>query len=138
MADIDLKPSVIATGAKTSSVPDTVAGLCDAFAHLLSPFVEVVVHDWEKQEVCYLSGNISDRNLGDHSFIDPIDMPLAPGQIFGPYSKTNPDGRPVKSVSYIPPDHQRMLICINFDVSKFQSILSALTLLIEVAAPEEA
>ena len=113
----------------------TLLHVCDALVALLDPFGEVVLHDWATQTISHLSGRISDRNLGDPSFIDDVDPQNGQGPIFGPYRKTNPDGRQVKSISVLIRNEHNdpvSLLCINIDISRFDAAQAALKRFISV------
>ncbi|MEM9477662.1 MAG: PAS domain-containing protein [Pseudomonadota bacterium] len=104
-----------------------------AFEAILHPFMEVIVHDWRKQEVVFVQGNLTNRKIGDPSFMDETDLSFTSEAIIGPYRKTNPDGRQIKSISVVARDWEgapQFLICLNLDVSQFaaaQTLLQAFT-----------
>lgn len=93
--------------------------LCNAFVELLSPLVEVVIHDIVKNEICYISGSLSGRNIGDPSLLEP-ELLTQSSWSAQRYSKRNFDGRLVKSISI--PFEDNKLICLNCDVSVFQTM----------------
>lgn len=90
----------------------------NAITLLLEPLVEIVVHDLESETICYLSGQLSKRQVGDASLldIDALDKSLD-GMT---YPKLNFDGRLIKSIS-VPVD-DKLLICINCDISIFNQM----------------
>lgn len=95
----------------------------EAFAKLLHPFAEVVVHDLEKGQIEAIYHPLSRREVGDSSYLDSIDLdPLK--DIIGPYDKTNWDGRPMKSISVVIRNNEgeaEGFLCVNVDISAFQS-----------------
>ena len=98
--------------------------LCDAFVRLLDPFGEVVLHDWRSQTISYISGQLSNRQVGDPSFVDDLELGNDPGPVFGPFRKTNPDGRLIKSISILFNDadgNPTTLLCFNIDTSRFEA-----------------
>ncbi len=109
--------------------------VCEALATLLDPFAEVVLHDWTTQTISHLSGKLSYRKVGDPSFIDDVEPHSGQGPIFGPYRKTNPDGRQIKSISVLIRDERGdpvSLLCINVDISRFEAAQAALSHFISV------
>lgn len=98
----------------------TIISLLDAFVELLSPFVEVVVHNMRTNKIIYINGNISKRCIGDDSLLD---IPQLQSGVWKNqhYAKLNFDGRLVKSIS-IPYEEEHAMICINCDVSIFHKI----------------
>ncbi len=94
-----------------------------AFARLLHPFAEVVIHDLKKDQIEAIFNPLSQRELGDSSYLDRIDF-AATEEIFGPYEKTNWDGRAMKSISVVLCNDQGTaegFLCVNVDVSAFES-----------------
>ena len=108
----------------------------DAISRLLHPFAEVVIHSLEKDEIEAIFNPISNRQVGDSSYLDKIDFKVdgAMPNIIGPYEKMNYDGRKLKSISIVLRDDDATAIgflCINIDVSvfdKYQSLLSTFLL----------
>lgn len=93
------------------------APLCEAIVRLMAPLVEIVIHDLRKDQICFIQGGLSKRQVGDPSLLDIpfeqfIDETL--------YSKLSFDGRLIKSISV--PVAGPLLICINCDVSLFQQM----------------
>jgi predicted transcriptional regulator YheO len=110
--------------------------LADGLAALLHPHVEVVLHDLATQRVVYIANNLSKRALGDESALDDIEFDPAE-TLIGPYEKTNWDGRRIRSVSVVARDQRRRpigMICINVDLSAYDTARAALDLLL-VGAP---
>lgn len=109
--------------------------LCDAIVLLLEPLVEVAIHDLETETICYISGRLSKRKVGDPSLLigDDLEHDLAAMT----YSKLNFDQRLIKAIS-VPVD-KKYLICINCDVSVFsqmQQLSSAFLSSSPMAMPE--
>lgn len=103
--------------------------LCDSIARLLHPHAEVVLHDLATERVLHLSNALSPRRVGDPSLLDEIGSLEAEGDVIGPYEKTNPDGRRLKSVSTIIRDGEGQgigLLCINLDVDVFARLAAVL------------
>lgn len=92
--------------------------LCDALVLLLQPLVEIVIHDLASEKICYITGELSDRRVGDPSLLLQSDLEANIDQIT--YPKINFDGRLVKSISV--PIEGNFLICINCDVSVFSQM----------------
>lgn len=105
--------------------------LCDSIALLLHPHAEVVLHDLSTETVVHIANALSPRRIGDPSLLDEIRGLGAEGDIIGPYAKTNPDGRRLKSISTVIRDGEgrpAALLCINLDVdvmSRMAGLLQA-------------
>ncbi len=107
--------------------------LCDALVRFLSPFGEVVLHDITTQSIRYISGNLSNRQIGDPSFLEELDLSTQSDPIVGPYRKTGADGRVIKSISVLLRNDRQspgLLLCINMDVSRFDAAREALSALV--------
>jgi D-arginine utilization repressor len=92
--------------------------ICDALVMLLSPLVEVAIHDIKTDRVVYINGVLSGRQVGDASLLS-LDDDTNWHQVM--YSKLNFDGRLVKSISI--PWEDKWLICLNADTSVFSTLL---------------
>lgn len=93
----------------------------EAFARLLHPFAEVVVHDLSKNQIEAIYNPLSRREVGDDSYLDRINF-LESESIIGPYDKTNWDGRPMKSISVLIRNQSGKVegfLCVNVDISAF-------------------
>ncbi len=115
--------------------------LAEGISKLFLPFVEVVVHDLKANKLVFLSGHLTPRKIGDSSYLSKADRSLPPG-VYGPYSQINSKGKPTKSISIVLPSdgNERLMICINFDVSDFQhlhSLIGNLTSLSNMESLEE-
>src|SRR5690606_39087051 len=121
---------------KPHHIPSTLAPyvpVCDGIAALFRPYVEVVLHDLRTETVAHIANNFSKRELGDASLMHEIEFD--PGDnLIGPYEKINWDGRPLKSISIILRANERPVgvLCINTDLSHFNSALRILETLIAV------
>ncbi len=110
-------------------------GMAETFA----PFCEVVVHDLTNPEHAILAihNNLSGRSVGQPAtelglarLADP-DYP----QVIANYAGRFADGRPVKSTSVGIKDSSGeyvAAICLNVDLTSFQSLTSVLTSFIQV------
>lgn len=95
----------------------------EAFARLLHPFAEVVVHDLSKDAIEAIYNPFSRRKVGDSSYLDRINFGEA-DTVIGPYEKTNWDGRPLKSISLVIRNlsgKAEGFLCVNMDISAFTS-----------------
>lgn len=92
--------------------------ICNALVLLLEPLVEIVIHDLSSGCICYIAGDLSQRQIGDFSLLDRDELESDLEQIT--YPKINSDGRLIKSIS-VPVD-DNCLICINCDVSVFSQM----------------
>lgn len=96
----------------------------EGFARLLHPFAEVVVHDLELDQIIAIYNPISRREVGDPSYLDRL-KDDGSETIIGPYEKVNWDGRRLKSISIVlrgEAGKAEGFLCINLDVSQFESI----------------
>lgn len=94
-----------------------------AFARLLHPFAEVVIHDIEKDQIEAIFNPFSKREVGDSSYLDRWDFTVDPeDNVIGPYEKINYDGRKLKSISIVLRNKNQKAVgflCVNMDVSVF-------------------
>jgi D-arginine utilization repressor len=114
---------------------DNLHQLCIALHSFLAPFGEIVIHDLETETIARIAGNLSNRKVGDPSFLDELGAATASTSVFGPYSKTNPDGRLVKSISVVFRDNLGRavtLFCINLDASHFEQARAALSMFVNI------
>jgi predicted transcriptional regulator YheO len=103
--------------------------VADAIAVVLRPHAEVVIHDLGTGTIRHIANRLSPRDPGDDSLADVGDIESLDDAVIGPYAKTNWDGRRLKSVTAVLRDARNRavgLLCINVDVSMFES-LHALT-----------
>lgn len=105
----------------------TFVPVADAIAALLRPHAEVVIHDLATGTIRHIANRLSRREPGDASLTDADDVMSLDTPVIGPYAKTNGDGRPLKSVTAVVRDGRRKpvgLLCINLDVSMFETLRS--------------
>jgi D-arginine utilization repressor len=120
----------------TSSL-DSFINVADALARLFAPHAEVVVHDLRTDRIHHIANCFSKRRAGDFSLSDVEDIDCS-ASIIGPYTKTNWDGRRLKSVSAVLRDDNGTavgLLCINHDVEAFAGVLEQLTNLLGPPVP---
>ncbi|MFW5386259.1 MULTISPECIES: helix-turn-helix transcriptional regulator [unclassified Yersinia (in: enterobacteria)] len=104
--------------------------IADAIATLFSPYAEVVIHDLTSQKLVYIANNYSQRELGEDSNLSELRFDQH-SQVIGPYQKRNWDGRQLRSISTVLRDDNRQpigLLCINLDITVFESAKAALEL----------
>lgn len=95
----------------------------DAFARLLHPFAEVVIHDLALDQIVAIYNPFSRREVGDPSYLDCLGMNEQNSEmVIGPYEKINWDGRRLKSISIVLRNEggrAEGFLCVNLDVSQF-------------------
>ncbi|WP_299734521.1 PAS domain-containing protein [uncultured Roseobacter sp.] len=125
---------------ETANTPQTdLINICDALVKLFDPFAEVVLHDLKTQTISHIAGQLSHRQIGDPSFIDGINPRKDYGPVFGPYRKTNPDGRQIKSISILfrnDVGNPASLLCINMDTSRFAAAHADLSRFISIPSDD--
>lgn len=104
---------------------ETLVPVAEALVKLLYPYVEVVFHDLRTRRIVAIFNNFSRRTVGDDSLLEEgfEHQPLP--TFWGPYNKTNWDGRRLKSVTATIYRAQHIpigLMCINMDVSVFEHV----------------
>lgn len=95
----------------------------EAFAKILHPFAEVVVHDLASDKIEAIYNPFSRREVGDSSYLDRVNFDETE-TIIGPYEKTNWEGRSLKSISTTIRNAKGVVegfLCINIDTSVFES-----------------
>ncbi|MGH8355310.1 MAG: helix-turn-helix transcriptional regulator [Pseudomonas sp.] len=110
---------------------DNYRAVADAIATLFFPHAEVVLHDLRTQTVAYIANNISKREIGDDAALDDMLSADTTERNIGPYEKLNWDGQKIRSVSTVLRDAQGAplaLLCINLNISLFESAKAALDL----------
>jgi predicted transcriptional regulator YheO len=102
-----------------------VFAIAEAVASWLHPHAEVVLHDLASDRVVKLWNNISRREPGERSLIGR-DVSVEDGcDVYGPYERSNRDGRRLKCVSVVVRDDRGQrsgLLCLNLDVSQFDAL----------------
>ena len=97
--------------------------IAQAISLLLYPHGEVVIHDLKTGKIAAIYNNFSKRNVGDESLIEEMDDYSTIPDIFPVYTKTNWDGRKMKSTTATIRDMKGNpvgLFCINLDISKWE------------------
>jgi predicted transcriptional regulator YheO len=110
--------------------------LADSIARLFAPHAEIVLHDLTTGTIAHIANCFSKRRPGDSSLLDIVDLNFDQA-IIGPYTKTNWDGRRLKSVSTVIRDENDKpigLMCINHDIEAFSLVLEQLSALVTTAA----
>ncbi|HTX68217.1 MAG TPA: PAS domain-containing protein [Thermoleophilia bacterium] len=110
---------------------------CEAIVALFHPFAEVAVHDVRRDRIVGIWNPISERKVGDRSYIDELPPHSEDDRVIGPYPKVLADGRQVTSVSVVLHNAKgvaRGLLCVNLDRSPFDGMIDVL---VRFAAPVE-
>src|ERR1700733_1358133 len=96
--------------------------IAEAITNLLYPHVEIVIHDLQTNCIAAIFNNFSKRKVGDASLLSE-DLSQLP-DVFPLYTKTNWDGRKLKSITATLKNHDIPigLFCINFDISRWEEI----------------
>jgi predicted transcriptional regulator YheO len=97
---------------------------------LLHPHGEVVVHNLKTGKIAAIYNNFSKRKVGDESLIEELADYTKLPDVFPPYTKTNWDGRQLKSATATLRDKKGTpigLLCINLDVSRWEDFRLLLT-----------
>jgi D-arginine utilization repressor len=99
--------------------------ICEGIAAWLHPHAEVVLHDLETDRIVRIWNNMSRRKAGEASLIANDVQLAADRDVYGPYERSNWDGRRLKCISSIVRDVQggrSGLLCLNLDVSQFDAL----------------
>ena len=99
--------------------------------HPVLPHAEVVLHDLRSQRVDYIANNLSKREVGDDSALEDMLEGDSNERNIGPYEKLNWDGQKIRSVSTVLRDSAGQplaVLCINLNISLFESAKAALDL----------
>ena len=99
--------------------------IAEAIGLLLSPYAEVVIHDFKTRCVGFIFNNLSKRKIGDESLLDEMENLSTSQDVFSPYFKINWDGRKMKAVSVVLKNRAEKpigLLCINLDISKWEQM----------------
>lgn len=97
--------------------------VAQAITILLHPHAEVVIHDLKTGKIAAIYNSFSKRNAGDESLIEELKDYASLPDVFPAYSKTNWDGKKLKSSTATLRDKNKTpigLLCINLDVSKWE------------------
>lgn len=98
--------------------------VAEAISLLLSPHIEVIIHDFKTKSIGAIFNNLSKREVGNESLIDEMEK-FSDHEVFPPYFKINWDGRKMKSVSALLKNQAGKeigLLCINLDISKWEQM----------------
>jgi predicted transcriptional regulator YheO len=110
---------------------DNYRAIADAIATLFFPHAEVVLHDLRTQQVDYIANNLSKRRVGDDAALEDLLSDERDERNIGPYEKLNWDGQKIRSVSTVLRDGKGTpiaVLCINLNISLFESAKAALDL----------
>lgn len=113
-----------------------VKAIAQGIAALFTPFVEVVLHDLETNQIAAIFNAFSQRKIGDPSNLDITGEFL---DVFPPYTKLGPQGEKIKSVSITLRDDAGEplgLMCINVEITKWDQVRSILEAFIAPSAPQ--
>lgn len=102
---------------------DPYLSTAQAITLLLHPYAEVVLHDIKTGRIAAIFNSFSKRKVGDESLIEEISDENYLQDVFPIYTKTNWDGRTLKSSTAILRDKNKKaigLMCINLDISKWE------------------
>jgi predicted transcriptional regulator YheO len=129
----DKMPELAGRSALASYIP-----IAEGIAALFAPFVEAVIHDLSANTIVHIANAVSPREVGDPSDLKDT---VAPGAaVIGPYERTNFDGRRLKSITIVlrqGNDEPIGLLCINTDVTAFESVRRTLQLFLGDVEPTE-
>lgn len=98
--------------------------IAEAISLLLSPYAEVVIHDFKTKCIGFIANNLSKRKIGDESLLEGTEQ-FSNHDVFAPYFKMNWDGRKMKAVSALLKNQAGKpigLLCINLDISKWEQM----------------
>lgn len=97
-----------------------------AFAKLMHPHVEVVIHDIKANKIVEIFNSFSKREAGDDSLLDEDTNWAQETLVTDLYEKINYDNRKLKSITSTLRDPKTGcpigLMCMNFDISKFSEL----------------
>jgi predicted transcriptional regulator YheO len=96
-----------------------------AIVQLFQPHCEVVIHDLKANTIAGIFNSFSKREIGDESLLEENLELTSEVSVIGPYPRVNWDGRKLKSITAVLRDSRNTpigLMCINFDLSFFESI----------------
>jgi predicted transcriptional regulator YheO len=97
--------------------------VAEAISLLLHPYGEVVIHDLKSGTIAAIFNNLSKRKVGDESLIEETHEGKKLPDVFPVYTKTNWDGRKMRSSTATLRDKGGKpigLLCINLDVSRWE------------------
>ncbi|MBA3721946.1 MAG: PAS domain-containing protein [Parachlamydiaceae bacterium] len=114
--------------------------IAQAIEALLHPYAELVIHDLKTQKIVAIINNYSKRKVGDDSLLEKNSKAKDFPDYFEPYFITNWDGRKLKSTTATLRDSHGKpigLLCINLDISKFEEMKNAISLLTNLTTQRE-
>ncbi len=101
--------------------------VADAFAMLLQPYAEVVIHDVTRDVIGHIANPFSKRRVGDSSYLglggDQFDFGFETN-VLGPYEKEGEDGQRIRSITAVLRDDEAQpigILCINLDFSPVET-----------------
>jgi len=112
----------------------------EALVKLHAPFCEVVVHDLSTETVAKVFATQTDRMTGEPSYLDELPEMDLTQRSYGPYRRTGTNGKAIKSISILVRDASgkpEQLICINIDVTQFETIQAAAGMVLAVPDDEK-
>lgn len=97
--------------------------LSELLAELFSPLLGVVIHDLSTNKIAFITGELSQRKVGDDSLLDLSNLNSFE-EVTKVYIKHSYNGYEIKSASIpIVKDGENVgLMCFNFDISIFHQI----------------
>ncbi|MFO1257548.1 MAG: PAS domain-containing protein [Gammaproteobacteria bacterium] len=107
--------------------------LCNALILLMNPLIEIVIHDLSSGTIFYINGNLSNRQVGDPSHLEPSKFEQDLHKII--YPKISFDGRLIKSISI--PIEDKWLICVNADISLFDQMKNLSELILRCSSDSQ-
>ncbi len=106
--------------------------VAEAIAKILSPHVEVVIHDIKKDCIVHIVNPYSGRKVGDASLLGLLDIDLEvlhqEKDVIGPYENTGDKEQRLRSITAVLKNSQGKtigLLCINLDFSAMESSLNS-------------
>ncbi|WP_395610361.1 transcriptional regulator [Pseudomonas sp. B22129] len=97
----------------------------DGIAALLYPDLEAVVHDLRSGRIAHIANGFSRRQVGDESLITDLPELAAGPDVVGPYEKTGPNSRKLRSITMVAraeDGEPKTLLCLNFDVTALAQV----------------
>ena len=108
--------------------------VADGIARLFFPHAEVVLHDLSTGKIAHIANAMSKRAVGEESLLDGELDEICAVPVYGPYEKASLAGGQLKSITVVLPGNgdPAGLLCINLDVSVFETASRALSELLKV------
>lgn len=111
--------------------------ICEGISAWLYPHAEVVIHDLKSDTIVGIWNNLSRRTAGEASLIEEDVQFQQEADVYGPYTKSNWDGRSLKCISSVikDSDGERIgLLCLNLDTSRFDAMKAFIDSFTETAS----